>query len=57
MLGKNGKLYDTKKGQNLPEGIPPMPLLTEVIPFQDAERAFTLAADRSRAMKVQLAFS
>jgi mannose-6-phosphate isomerase-like protein (cupin superfamily) len=29
VLGKNGKLYDTKKGQNLPEGIPPMPLLTE----------------------------
>lgn len=37
--------------------IDPMPLLTEVIPFRDAERAFTLAADRSRAMKVQLAFS
>jgi mannose-6-phosphate isomerase-like protein (cupin superfamily) len=29
VLGKNGKLYDTKKGQNLPEGVPPMPLLTE----------------------------
>jgi quercetin dioxygenase-like cupin family protein len=29
ILGKNGKLYDTKKGQSLPEGVPPMPLLTE----------------------------
>jgi quercetin dioxygenase-like cupin family protein len=29
VLGKNGKLYDTKKGQNLPEGILPLPLLTD----------------------------
>ena len=29
VLGKNGKLYDTKKGQKLPEGIPPMPLLND----------------------------
>ena len=29
VLGANGKLYDTKKGQSLPEGVPPMPLLTE----------------------------
>jgi uncharacterized RmlC-like cupin family protein len=29
VLGANGKLYDTKKGQNLPEGIGPMPVLTE----------------------------
>jgi quercetin dioxygenase-like cupin family protein len=29
VLGRNGKLYDTKRGQNLPEGVPPMPLLTE----------------------------
>jgi Cupin domain. len=29
VLGKNGSLYDTKKGQTLPEGVPPMPLLTE----------------------------
>jgi mannose-6-phosphate isomerase-like protein (cupin superfamily) len=29
ILGKNGKLYDTKRGQNLPDGVPPMPLLTE----------------------------
>jgi quercetin dioxygenase-like cupin family protein len=28
VLGKNGKLYDTKKGQNLPDGVPTMPLLT-----------------------------
>ena len=29
LLGNNGKLYDTKKGQKLPEGIAPMPLLTD----------------------------
>jgi hypothetical protein len=29
VLGKNGKLYDSKKGQSLPEGVPPMPLLTD----------------------------
>ena len=31
------------------------PLLTEIVPLDDAVRAFELAADRSRAMKVQLA--
>ncbi|MBM6583477.1 cupin domain-containing protein [Microvirga sp. BT689] len=29
VLGSNGKLYDTKKGQLLPENVSPMPLLTE----------------------------
>jgi quercetin dioxygenase-like cupin family protein len=29
VLGKNGKLYDTKKGQTLPVGVPPMPLLND----------------------------
>lgn len=29
VLGDNGALYDTKKGQNLPDGVNPMPLLTE----------------------------
>jgi quercetin dioxygenase-like cupin family protein len=29
VLGQNGKLYDSKKGQTLPEGVQPMPLLTE----------------------------
>lgn len=33
------------------------PLLTDVIPFAEAERAFQLAGDRSRAMKVQLSFA
>ena len=33
------------------------PLLTDVIPMQDAIRAFDLAADKSRAMKVQLSFA
>ncbi len=32
------------------------PLLTEVVPVAEAQRAFDLAGDRSRAMKVQLAF-
>ncbi|GAB5434443.1 MAG: cupin domain-containing protein [Epibacterium sp.] len=29
VLGENGVLYDSKKGQSLPEGIAPMPTLTE----------------------------
>lgn len=29
VLGANGKLYDTKRGQSLPDGMAPMPLLTE----------------------------
>jgi L-idonate 5-dehydrogenase len=33
-----------------------MPLLTEVLPMQDAVKAFELALDRSQAMKVQIAF-
>jgi L-idonate 5-dehydrogenase len=31
------------------------PLLTEIVPLDDAVRAFELASDRNRAMKVQLA--
>ncbi|MEM9351141.1 MAG: cupin domain-containing protein, partial [Pseudomonadota bacterium] len=29
VLGENGKLYDTKEGQSLPEGVGPMPLLCD----------------------------
>ncbi|MEM8663397.1 MAG: cupin domain-containing protein [Pseudomonadota bacterium] len=29
VLGENGRLYDTKKGDALPTGVSPMPLLTE----------------------------
>ncbi len=29
VLGENGKLYDTKKGESLPEGVAPMPHLSE----------------------------
>ncbi|MEL7184294.1 MAG: cupin, partial [Pseudomonadota bacterium] len=29
ILGENGTLYDSKKGQSLPDGIDPMPLLTK----------------------------
>ena len=32
------------------------PLLTDTLPFESASEAFELASDRSRAMKVQLAF-
>ena len=32
------------------------PLLTEVLPLSQARQAFDLASDRSRAMKVQIAF-
>ena len=31
------------------------PLLTEIVPMDEAVRAFELAGDRSRAMKVQIA--
>ncbi|WP_413988391.1 L-idonate 5-dehydrogenase [Labrys okinawensis] len=31
------------------------PLLTEIVPLKEAKRAFDLAADKSRSMKVQLA--
>lgn len=29
ILGENGKLYDTKKGQNLPDGVAAMPVLND----------------------------
>ena len=29
ILGENGKLYDTKQGETLPDGVQPMPLLTD----------------------------
>ena len=29
ILGDNGKLYDSKKGETLPDGVSPMPLLTQ----------------------------
>jgi len=29
ILGENGRLYDSKKGQSLPAGVGPMPLLTD----------------------------
>ncbi len=29
VLGENGKLYDSKKGQTLPDGVAPMPVLTD----------------------------
>lgn len=33
------------------------PLLTDILPFEQAVDAFKLASDRSRAMKIQLSFS
>lgn len=35
VLGENGKLFDTKKGERLPDGVAPMPVLT-----QDELKAF-----------------
>ncbi|MDD9911349.1 MAG: cupin domain-containing protein [Ahrensia sp.] len=29
ILGENGKLYDSKRGETLPDGVQPMPLLTD----------------------------
>jgi len=29
VLGENGQLYDTKRGENLPDGVDPMPLLSD----------------------------
>lgn len=29
VLGRNGRIYDTRRGERLPEGVPPMPLPTE----------------------------
>jgi mannose-6-phosphate isomerase-like protein (cupin superfamily) len=29
VLGENGRLYDTKKGDKLPDGVKPMPLLSD----------------------------
>ncbi len=43
VLGENGKLYDSKKGEKLPKGVGPMPLLT------DAELA---KVDEPSAMQV-----
>ncbi|MCP8940854.1 L-idonate 5-dehydrogenase [Alsobacter sp. SYSU M60028] len=40
-------------GQGL---VDPRPLITATLPFESAVEAFTLASDRSRAMKVQLSF-
>ena len=34
VLGENGKLYDTKKGEKLPDGINPMPIMSD----EDANR-------------------
>ncbi len=41
VLGENGRLYDSKRGQALPEGIKPMPLLTdaELADFPEPEAA------------------
>ena len=40
----------------LEQGLDVGPLLTEIVPLDEAVRAFDLASDRSRAMKVLLAF-
>ncbi len=47
ILGENGKLYDSKKGQSLPHGVSPMPVLTDEqleaypeVPVQDVVRDY-----------------
>ena len=41
ILGENGKLYDSKKGQSLPEGVQPMSLLDDVALQQFPEPSAT----------------
>lgn len=65
VLGENGKLYDTKQGQALPEGVKPMPLLTDeelkafpelapadVVPFHVARYWDLMALAKDRPAKV-----
>lgn len=65
VLGENGMLYDSKKGQRLPENIKPMPLLTEEelktfpeVPVETVVRDYVaryqdlMALSRSRPCKV-----
>ncbi len=47
VLGENGALYDSKKGESLPDGVKPMPVLTEEelkaypeVPVQDVVRDY-----------------
>ena len=42
ILGENGKLYDSKKGEALPDGVAPMPLMSE---SELAKRAEPTTAD------------
>ena len=65
VLGENGRLYDTKRGQTLPEGVKPMPLLTdeqlkafpeptaaEVVPFYVARYWDLMALANGQPAKV-----
>ena len=47
VLGENGRLYDTKKGERLPDGVRPMPVLTE-------EEALGLPGASPRAISARL---
>lgn len=49
--------FDTAVKALVSGRIDPSPLLTDIFPIAEARRAFDLAADRSKAMKVQLSFS
>lgn len=46
VLGENGKLYDTKQGQDLPEGIRPMPVLDDAALAEFPEPATTEVVPR-----------
>lgn len=52
-----GSEFDTAVQAIVSGRIDPMPLLTDVFPIRDAQAAFDLAADRTKAMKVQLSFA
>ncbi|CUH81997.1 cupin domain-containing protein [Tropicibacter naphthalenivorans] len=50
VLGENGKLYDSKKGESLPDGVAPMPLLTdaELAEFPEPEARAVLPRQVAR---------
>ncbi len=57
VLGENGVLYDSKKGQALPEGIAPMPLLSDddlkafpEVPIEDVIPAYVARYQDMRAL-------
>jgi len=54
VLGQNGKLYDTKKGQHLPDGVAPMPLLKELTAFPEPTAAEVVPHHVARSWHLML---